>query len=199
MIKTIGPFIITVILLAACDALGVAPPASYFVATVEGAFEHEYVGGGTFSFGTRPTGQRTFLIYSRGEGSHAGHTFWIRNYDGGQLRSGSYPLQLVPGDVGDREARGIGAQYRRSGESEEFFVATSGELIITRSTSKIVEGRFAFTGFRYCSGEGHVQMDSAAGEPCTIPAEPPAEAPRIAIVGSFRTVPADTELRPDTP
>jgi hypothetical protein len=184
-----------VLTLSGCDAFTSSATVSYFVASVEGSVQSEYAGAGRLYTGSRPGGGQTFSIYSEGEDGHAGQFFSIRSYDGGVPRTGTYPLRLLDGDVSNPENTGFGAQHwRRGGEETEFFVADSGTVTIERATSRQVEGRFEFSGFRFCT-----EAASGGSEACAIPAAAPQDAPRITVTGRFRVSPPDGRYSPDVP
>lgn len=174
------------------------PRASYFAASLSGAVEAQYQGTGEFHTGTPGPGLKQFQIVSTGTGAMSDQSFALTRWDGGRLARGTYPLNLV--DLAARERsgtqpRGITFQYFRSGAMEEQFVAESGELEITASSRDRVEGRFAFTGFRYCLREA-VRSNPPVPPvgPCT-PATPSLpDAPRITVSGEFTAVPLELVL-----
>jgi hypothetical protein len=187
--------LLTVTLLAsACgsDPTGDAR-ASYFAANLSGAVEAEYEGTGEFHTGTPGANQKQFQITSTGTGAMSDQSFALTRWDGGRLAKGTYPLRLVDlsgYERGGTQPQGITFQYFRNGPMVEQFVAESGHLEITESSRKHVEGRFTFTGFRYCLREA-VRSNPPVPPvgPCT-PAIPSlADAPRITVSGSFVAVP----------
>ena len=181
--------------LTACESNpldGLGP--SYMVASFAGAIEQEYQGTGEFHTGTPSQGKQQFQITSQGTGASANQKFAITRWNGGRLSEGRYSLALVA-PVGERELpEGLTVQFaRREGNIEEQFVAESGELEITTSTEKLFTGRFHLTAFRYCSRE-IVRSTPAVPPvgPCTPHVEaPPADAPRIAVSGSFAATPLE--------
>jgi hypothetical protein len=184
------------LVLPGCDRSPASPAASYFVASVDGSVRSEYSGGGTLHTGTRPTGGRTFSIYSEGEAGHSGQHFTIRSYDSAVPRAGTYPLRLLDGDVSNPANTGFGAQHWRTGEENEFFVADSGTVTVERVRSGRMEGRFEFSGFRFCT---EVSDPAPGGGDCVIPAAAPGEAPRITVTGRFRVSPPEGRYSPDVP
>ena len=187
--------------LAACaEPLGDLSP-SFLTATVSGAMHREYRGTGEFHTGTPGPGRQQFQVTSRESGSdHL--SFALTRWDGGRLEEGSYPLSLVDlsahrrGTSAEGQPRGITVQFfTREGNRDEQFVAESGELEITDSSRERVEGRFRFSGFRYCAREVIRSNPPVPPEgPCTLPSAPLAGAPRITVSGSFVATPLKVEI-----
>jgi hypothetical protein len=185
------------LLASACgsDPIGGAR-ASYFAASLSGAVEAEYQGRGEFHTGTPGPSQKQFQITSTGVGTMSDQSFALTRWDGGRLAKGTYPLRLVGLSGygrGGTQPQGITFQYFRNGPVVEQFVAESGQLEITESSRKRMEGRFTFTGFRYCLREA-VRSNPPVPPvgPCT-PATPSLpDAPRITVSGSFMATPLET-------
>ncbi|HEV2150500.1 MAG TPA: hypothetical protein VGR37_24080 [Longimicrobiaceae bacterium] len=184
-----------VLSLAACELnpIGDVQP-SYMLATVDGALEKQYEGTGEFHTGTPGPGRKQFQVTSQGQGASANQSFTLTRWDGGRLGRGTHPITLVD-DAGFRgQMRGITVQFAtREGNQEQRFVAESGELEITSSSETLVEGRFRFTGFRYCAREV-VRSNPPVPPvgPCTpLLAAPVPDAPKITVSGSFVTKPLE--------
>jgi hypothetical protein len=183
-----------ILLASACqsDPTGDAR-ASYFAASLSGAVEAEYEGTGEFHTGTPGPNQKQFQITSTGTGAMSNQSFALTRWDGGRPARGTYPLRLVDlsrYERGGTQPQGITFQYFRRGPMEEQFVAESGYVEITKSSRRRMEGRFTFTGFRYCLREA-VRSNPPVPPvgPCT-PATPSLpDAPRITVSGSFVAVP----------
>jgi hypothetical protein len=194
MNKHFIPLLTATVLTSACgsDPIGGAR-APYFAANLSGAVEAEYEGTGEFHTGTPGPNQKQFQITSTGTGAMSNQSFALTRWDGGRLAKGTYPLRLVDlsgYERGGTRPQGITFQYFREGPMVEQFVAESGHLEITESSRSRIEGRFTFTGFRYCLREA-VRSNPPVPPvgPCT-PATPSlVDAPRITVTGSFVAVP----------
>ena len=173
-------------LVAACDVSPARPSAaSWFSATVtgstiEGQIPSPYTYSGTGTFTTtsarRPAAPPLFLLRSEGAGAAQNDGFELS-------RSGD----TVPG-VGsyDLGAGGAGALQmtftQRRGAVTYRYAAEAGTLQITSASRDRLAGTFDFRGVfaGTCSG-------TAASVQCSV--EPPrADAPRIAVTGSFDAV-----------
>jgi hypothetical protein len=190
--------------LASCgyDPLG-APPAPYFLASLDGAFDEVYSGSGEFHTGTPGPGRQQFQIISRGNGESVDQSFALTRWDGGRLSKGTYSLDLVDlsnyqiGVPGEGQPTGITMQYFRTGDvEEELFVAETGELRITRSSPSGIEGHFSFEGFRYCVRSASEPWEFVDETLCAWPPNANADAPRIHVSGSFVAVPFDAVAVP---
>ncbi len=167
---------------------------SYMVATLDGALEKQYEGTGEFHTGTPGPGRKQFQVTSQGQGASANQSFTLTRWDGGRLGRGTYPLALVDDSGEQGQLRGITVQFStREGNQEERFVAESGELEITSSSEALVQGRFRFTGFRYCAREvvrSNPPLPPVG--PCTpLLAAPIPNAPKITVSGSFVAKPLE--------
>lgn len=177
-----------VVLVAGCESSASGPQVSYFNASLDGAIVAEYNGRGTFAFGTRPTGQPTFQISSEELREPVTRTFWVTSWDGGRPAVGTYTLQHVVGPLDDPNARGISAAFLWKADSEDqLFVSDTGTLIVTRSTSKAIEGTFEFVGSRLCAPYVPGCEQGQVGESI------------LQVHGSFRAVPADANLNWNAP
>jgi hypothetical protein len=180
---------------AACTSSPWAPQeASFLRAAVSGAVVESYEGTASFHVGTPGPGRQQFQISSYGD-VKTGPSFALTRWDGGRLAVGSYPLGLVDLDPQLRgepaQPRGITLQYFHTGEEfEAQFVAHQGVLEITHSSRGRVEGRFNFTGERYCLRE-RVRSNPPREPvgPCTPPPARLEGAPEIQVSGTFSATP----------
>lgn len=116
-------------------------------------------------------GQAVFSLYRRGAD---------------RPREGTYPIVLDY--FMDPGVQGFNAIYSRGytpqGETNEWsesYIAQSGEVAITRSSTDRVEGTFTMTGFRYCAHQDNMHIG-----PCMNPrGEVIPGAPTIEVSGSF--------------
>lgn len=193
MRRSAVPALAAILSLSACveSPAGSLRP-SFFSAAVRGAVETIYEGTGEFHTGTPGPGQSQFQITSTGTGEMSNHSFALTRWDGGRLGTGRYPLALVAINRDDRrQPKGITFQYfvRSAGRIEQY-VADSGEVEITHSSSDRVEGKFSLHGIRYCAREIIRSNPPVPPEgPCELPATAIAGAPEITITGSFAAVP----------
>ncbi len=177
--------------LASCaDPVG-SRESGWLRASISGAVSGSYQGNGDFLEQTeRQEGpRRMFSLVSATAGSQNPESFSFYRQNGSRPAAGRYDLALL--DQSDPKAAGFFALYTRAtADGLESFVAQSGEVVITRSTSHRVEGTFRFAGFRYCAIP---RVGNGQEGPCSPPANPIADAPTVEISGSFSAAPADHE------
>lgn len=178
--------------LAACEEPDGGP--SYLRASLSGAVVEEYSGNAEWHVGTPGPGQQQFQIVSVGLGMDSNDDqFALTRWDGGRLREGRHPVSLV--DLGDGQdyrfqPKGITIQYfRRVDGRMEQFVADSGFVEITRSTSNEVSGTFTITAFRYCMMDERTRNEASE---CSRRWQDVKGTPRITVTGTFMS----TEFNP---
>jgi hypothetical protein len=169
------------VLAGGCSTHPVGPEESFFRASIDGVIEYD--GTADFHTGTPGPNRRQFSISSYQAAQ--GQSFAVTRWDGGRLGTGRYTLALV--DIDALAPTGISLQYfSRTGDVEDQYIAESGELEITHSSGSRVTGRFSITAVRYC----RYDLASRHSEgPCTLTTTPPADAPRISVVGTFSATP----------
>lgn len=183
--------VLPLLLLAACDEPSSSLRAGRFSASLTGAVNTTYEGGGDFHTGTPGPGMQQFQLISNGTQSFAGQKFALTRWDGGRLRTGHHDITLVDLSAylrgSSQQPRGITFQYFRVVNGiEEQYVAESGSVEITASSSDELEGRFTITAFRYCQLE--LQGLREVG-PCDISAAPTESTPRVTVTGAFAATP----------
>ncbi|HEX8320818.1 hypothetical protein [Longimicrobium sp.] len=178
--------------LAACEEPDGGP--SYLRASLSGAVVEEYNGNAEWHVGTPGPGQQQFQIVSVGLGTDSNDDqFALTRWDGGRLREGRHPVSLV--DLGDGQdyrfqPKGITIQYfRRVDGRMEQFVADSGFVEITRSTSNEVSGTFTITALRYCMMDERTRNEAPE---CSRRWQDVKGTPRITVTGTF----VSTEFNP---
>ena len=197
MSRSLLGWLTAVVFLVGCESNPISDvQPSYLLATVNGALDKQYEGTGEFHTGTPGPGKKQFQVTSQGQGASASQSFTLTRWDGGRLGRGTYPLTLVDASGYREQPRGITVQFSTlEGNQEERFVAEAGELEITSSSEALVEGRFRFTGFRYCAREV-VRSNPPVPPvgPCTplLPAPVP-DAPMITVSGSFVARPLEVK------
>jgi len=169
--------------LAGCEEPGGGP--SYLRASLSGAVVEEYHGNAEWHVGTPGPGLQQFQIVSVGLATPSNDDqFALTRWDGGRLREGRHPVTLV--DIGHdyrTQPKGITIQYfRRVDERIEQFVADSGFVEVTRSTSREVSGTFTISGFRYCVMEERTWNETPE---CSRPWQTVQGTPRITVTGTF--------------
>ena len=153
--------------------------ASSLVAGLSGAVNGQYSGESHFILGQPETRGTEFSLSSRRTAGNQVESFLIWGY-GGMPAVGTYEIGL-PGSAP------FHLVYTRGvvGSPEQIaYVADGGELVITTSSDRRVEGHFEFDALRYC----RITSDYAMEGPCIPPTEPIAGAPRIAGQGTFSAV-----------
>lgn len=185
MKRTLATCIAGILLpLAACEDPG--GDTSYLRASLSGAVVEEYRGNAEWHVGTPGPGEQQFQITSLGLHSGSASEFALTRWDGGRMGEGRYPIGLV--DLGEYQAggrrpKGITLQYfRRVGGRMEQFVADSGFVEVTHSTSERVQGTFSMTGFLYCVIDERIPEGDDDCHPMWIRR---AGAPRIRVTGTF--------------
>jgi hypothetical protein len=184
--------------LAACEEPDGGP--SYLRASLSGAVVQEYNGTAEWHVGGRH-GQERFQMVSVGMARDSDDDqFALTRWDGGRPAEGRYPVTLV--DVGDGtdprfQPKGITIQYFRqvAGRFEAQFVADSGFVEVTRSTSNEVSGTFTITGFRYCMMDVRTRDQTPE---CSRAWQNVQGTPRITVSGTFVSTefdPPPTEVR----
>jgi hypothetical protein len=176
------PFTALVVLAGGCSTnpFGPAEP-SFFRASIDGVIVYE--GTADFHTGTPGPNRRQFSISSYQAAQ--GQSFAVTRWDGGRLGTGRYALGLV--DIDALKPTGISLQYfSRNGDVEDQYIAESGELEITHSSNSRVVGRFTITAVRYCRYD---MSSRQSGGPCAGTFAAPADAERIAVVGTFSATP----------
>lgn len=180
------------VLVSACgDALG-SGSQGWLLATVRASVDAEYQGTGMFHEGPDHGGTMKFQLNSSGTGSSDGQSLQLYRRAGGIPVVGVHTLAPLTASSGT--SPGFTAYYHRRltdlyGES---FTAVEGEVAITKSSRKRVEGTFRITAALYCSAN-----DSGApvGDPgCSDPNAFDPSAPQVQIVGSFAAVPLKLEV-----
>lgn len=189
-------YVLPLILLAACNEPSSSLREGRFSASLIGAVNTTYEGGGEFHTGTPGPGMQQFQITSDGTQAFAGQRFALTRWDGGRLRTGRHEITLVDLSAYMRgtsqQPSGITFQYFRVENGvEEQYVAESGNVEITASSSDGVEGQFTITAVRYCQLElqGLRQLDA-----CDISAAPTASTPRVTVTGAFVATPFDSDI-----
>ncbi|HEY0022372.1 MAG TPA: hypothetical protein VGB24_05660 [Longimicrobium sp.] len=174
--------------LASCgDPVGSGEPG-WLRASLSGAVSGSYQGTGDFlDQANREVGpRRMFSVVSTTAGPNP-ESFSFYRQNGNRPAVGTYQLELV--DQSDFKAVGFFAFYTRAtSDRVESFVAQSGEVVITRSTSNRVEGTFRFVGFRYCAIP---RTGNGQEGPCSPPATALVGAPTVEVSGSFSVAPDD--------
>jgi hypothetical protein len=176
------PFTALAVLVGGCSTNPFRPgEPSFFRASIDGVIVYE--GTADFHTGTPGPNRKQFSISSYQAAQ--GQSFAVTRWDGGRPGTGSYALGLV--DIEALQPTGISLQYfSRNGDIEDQYVAESGELEITHSSSSRVAGRFTITAVRYC----RYDMRSRHSEgPCTLTTTPAADAERIVVIGTFSATP----------
>jgi hypothetical protein len=180
--------IIVGLVVGGCDALGIGGSEDHgrLQASISGAVSVEYEGTGTFRQGDDPRigVPSTMTIRSEGIGEYSGQRVIIYGFVGiGD--EGPFELGLLNYDEPD--AGQFTAMYLRDlVDMYEAYVAESGHIEISESSQSRLAGTFSFVARRYCL------TPKTNGEPpvgsCT-PELVDADAPSIAVSGTFETVP----------
>lgn len=179
---------------AACarEGTGAAGP-SWFRASLAGEVNKQYEGTGKFSFdrdhGDSP---RYFKIYSHAVDAEVEQNFFVRWPSDRRPAVGTYPLVQHTDQYGS--SQGATAIYLwTTGDNVstpsggELYVATGGEVEITRSTADELEGRITFSGLQVTKqGPLYRERDDPRHQP-------DAGAPKIAVAGTFRVTRYDEE------
>lgn len=170
------------------DTTGAAE-GSWVRAKIHGAVETTYDGTGYFHVGTGPPNGASvqFTLSSDGVSGAVGQSFML--YRPGAGRPGVGRFTLSPLVHKDGALQGFTAYYIRiTGDRVQAFTCISGELEITRSSGKSIEGTFGFSGALYYSAPliGHSYDDVwDAGGPNNMDFS----APLVQITGSFVAIP----------
>ena len=177
--------------LAACEEPDGGP--SYLRASLSGAVVEEYNGTAEWHVGSPGPGQEMFQMVSTGMATDSDDDqFALTRWDGGRLAEGRYPVTLVELDHQNRYDlhEGITIQYFRQANGRvEQYVADSGFVEITRSTSDEVSGTFTITAFRYCMMDERTRDQAPE---CARAWQDVQGTPRITVTGTF----VSTEFRP---
>lgn len=179
---------------AACNRDGTSPGGpSWFRASLSGEVSDDYEGKGDFSFRRdHADSPHYFRIGSKGLNPAISQRFFIRWPNDRRPAPGTYALVRHLDSYGSPD--GVTAVYVWSrGDNVdapfhgEVYVATAGEIEITRSTDEEVEGRITFTGIQVTmNGPTYRLRDDPRYRP------DPA-APTIAVTGSFRVTRFDED------
>jgi hypothetical protein len=143
--------------------------------------EHAFQAEGFYTLSSpHPGHEQTFTVFAH----HGGQESILLTIPAGRMpETGVY--EVLP--VRDRGDDAFTAIYQRDGAgSLEYFVGEIGEVAIESTARGALEGRFTFTGVRYCG----LQEGGALEGPCD-----PSEVdhaddsiPRVEIQGSFRAI-----------
>ncbi len=174
-------------LLAACGGETTAPAGpSWFRASISGEVTAQYEGTGDFAaLRDDERSARYFMVFSEGGGPGATERFYIRWPSDARPAEGTYGL--VPYQDRYGSSNGVVAHYlwsRGDNVTEPshaaLYVASAGEVRITRSTADEVEGTLTFSGIQ-------VERSGPMGiERLTPRNQPDPAAPRITVTGTFR-------------
>lgn len=191
-LRLILALLLLVFTACARDGTGAAGP-SWFRASLAGEVTKHYEGTGTFSFdrdhGDSP---RYFKIYSQAVDEAVEQNFSVRWPSDRRPAAGTYPLVPHTDEYGS--SQGVTALYLwKTGDnvstpsSGELYVATDGEIEITRSTVDELEGRITFSGVQVLKqGPWYRERDDPRHQP-------DAGAPKIEAAGTFRVTRYDEE------
>ena len=181
-------FALGLAVLPSCESITPPDPGPSFLrATVQGAVDATYEGNGDFHVGgDRDAGIAIkFSLSSSGKDHANGQSFLLWRHGIGRPATGSYTLQ-APNYTSKRWDSFAAVYTRRVGNIHEGYVAQSGEVEITLSTSNRVEGTFRFRGLRYYAREVQgAAPPQGSGRPDVV--DP--NAPAIEVSGSFVAVP----------
>lgn len=151
--------------------------------TVAGDFD----GTGEFITHEFPSGLQRLVISSVGVGESEGEGVHFQLYGAEAPSEGSYAFSLLPSEAVGAKRIGLAGQYWliRPDEVRELFFIDEGELTVTDSNRRYVEGTFTVSGVRWC-----VQFPNGTSEGCAdYPIEVPTDAPRTEASGTFVATP----------
>ncbi|MCA1788841.1 MAG: hypothetical protein LC667_02980 [Thioalkalivibrio sp.] len=185
------------LLVAACrpEATGPGGP-SWFRASVEGEVMRQFEGTGRFASEPDRTDAGApdyFQLSAKGLDSETEEVFHLRWPSGARPGVGTHALVRHADPYGS--SAGVTGIYRWSrGDNVtapfggELYVAVSGRVEITTSTTDAVEGTIRFSGVQV------TRMGVGANERDDPRQQPDASAPRIEVSGSFRATPWSDNL-----
>lgn len=176
---------------AACESPQ-EPTRSFLRASVSGFVSESYNSAAEFHIGSPPHGGQLFQLSSYRAAREGPPSFAVTMWNSGRPAVGTYSLGLASADAAHpMPSRGITLQYFRTDAGyESQYIVETGELVITHSSERRVEGRFSGTAIRYCYRELVRSNPPVPPEgPCTLPSAPIEGAQRVEVTGTFSAVP----------